>query len=51
VGVNDCRLEVQKSMTFDSTRSPQLPRRLAAKYDKSGYGQYLQRLTDEPVRR
>jgi glucose-1-phosphate thymidylyltransferase len=24
---------------------------LAAKYDKSGYGQYLQRLIDEPVRR
>jgi glucose-1-phosphate thymidylyltransferase len=26
-------------------------RGLAAKYDKSGYGQYLQRLIDEPVRR
>jgi len=26
-------------------------RSLAAKYDKSGYGQYLQRLIDEPVRR
>jgi glucose-1-phosphate thymidylyltransferase len=36
---------LQGFITGDSLRG------LAAKYEKSGYGQYLQRLIDEPVRR